>query len=137
MQHVINAFSKMKERNWDCIYMAIDAHGTFLKPTYKKDSVFKFYDGSENVLKYLSTRKDIKLILFTSSHTEYISNLLNELVSRGIYFDYVNENPEIESDKISCFETKFYFDVLLDDKAGFNPETDWSRLLDTVEQYHL
>ena len=27
---------------------------------------------------------------------------------------------------VQCFEKKFYFNILLDDKAGFDPETDWS-----------
>ena len=34
------------------------------------------------------------------------------------------ENPEIESNRYANFTKKFYYDILLDDKAGFEPN-DW------------
>lgn len=134
MNHIERAFDKMKERKWDCIYFAIDAHGTIFKSTYKKDNVFEYYPGAKEVLKYLSTRDDIKLILWTCSHPSYIDSLFKNCVFNHIYFDYVNENPEVETNELSNFSQKFYFDVVLDDKAGFNPETDWWKLFDLIVQ---
>jgi len=135
MKYVERAFAKMKERNWDCIYFAIDVHGTFIKSTYKKDTHFEFYPGAEEVLKYMSTRPDIKMIMYTSSHASYTDCLFEELISKHIYFDYINENPEVETNKISDFSIKFHFDVILDDKAGFEAETDWKLLKETLEKY--
>ncbi len=52
----------------------------------------------------------------------------------GIKFDYVNENPEIHAlssdPKSSDFSDKFYFNVGIDDKFGFDPESDWVDLYD-------
>lgn len=135
MFHVDNAFKKMKERNWDCIYLAIDVHGTILKPTHKKDVHFEFYTGAEDALKYLSTRDDLKLIIYTSSHKAYIESLIEFFLEHHIYFDFVNENPEVESNVISDFDDKFHFDILLDDKAGFNGDTDWKPLIEAIEKY--
>jgi hypothetical protein len=67
----------------------------------------------------------VKLILWTSSHRPVIDNALEFLRKKGIFFDYVNENPDIDNDKLCDFSDKFYFDVLLDDKAGFYPARDW------------
>ncbi len=135
MHHVDRAFEKMKERKWDCIYFAIDIHGVILKSNYKKGHYFEYYSGAEEVLRYLSTRDDIKLIMFSSSHKAYTEGLIGDMLEKHIYFDYVNENPEVETNELSDFETKFYFDVLLDDKAGFDPSTDWKRLLDTLAKH--
>jgi hypothetical protein len=135
MHHVDRAFEKMKERNWDCIYFAIDVHGTILKSTYKKDLKFEFYDGAEEVLRYMSTRDDIKMIVYSSSHKAYLESLIEFLLEKHIYFDYVNENPEVETNELSDFDSKLYFDVLLDDKAGFDPTTDWKRLLDSLSKH--
>lgn len=132
MNYVTKAFDKMRERKWDCIYFAIDLHGTVLKPTHKKDTHFEFYPGAEEVLRYLSTRNDIKLIIYTSSHNAYIESLMGTLLEKHIYFDYINENPEVETNELSDFNVKFHFDVLLDDKAGFDPDTDWKDLLNTI-----
>ena len=43
----------------------------------------------------------------------------------NINFDYINENPEINSNKLSDFSKKFYFNIGLDDKCGFDAEQDW------------
>lgn len=118
----------MKEKKWDCIYFAVDAHGTFIKSTYKQDKEFAYYPGAEETLKLISQRDDIKLILWTCSHPAYIESLFEDCVGRHIYFDYINENPEVETNELSNFEQKFYFDVVLDDKGGFDPETDWLKL---------
>ena len=48
----------------------------------------------------------------------------------GIEFSYINENPEVAGKtEWGDFDTKMYANVLLDDKAGFDPEEDWHALL--------
>jgi hypothetical protein len=59
----------------------------------------------------------------------------------GIMPQYFNENTAVENTATGNFSSKFYFSVLLDDKAGFNPETDWVLVKEQVEKerkkFHL
>jgi hypothetical protein len=51
--------------------------------------------------------------------------------SAGIPVAAVNENPFIENTATGNFDKKFYFSILVDDKAGFCP-TEWPDVLDRV-----
>ena len=50
----------------------------------------------------------------------------------GIEFDYINENPECKDTALCSFAQKFFFDILLEDKAGFVGETDWIEIQDAL-----
>jgi hypothetical protein len=67
------------------------------------------------------------LFLFTSSYPEEIKIYMNIFEKDGIYFKYVNENPEISESKGSFgyYYQKPYFSSCWEDKSGFDPETDW------------
>jgi hypothetical protein len=52
-------------------------------------------------------------------------NVLNWFESNGIRFTFINKNPHAKNTPRSIFEQKFYFSVLLDDRAGFEPISDW------------
>ena len=54
-------------------------------------------------------------------------------MNHDIYSWEFNFNPAIENTKTSCFDDKFYFSVLLDDKAGFDPDTDWKLIYDYLK----
>ena len=43
----------------------------------------------------------------------------------GVKFDYVNSNPEVGATDILDPSEKLYFNVGIDDKFGFEPDTDW------------
>jgi hypothetical protein len=45
--------------------------------------------------------------------------------ANGISFDMVNSNSETKNNELSCFDEKTYFNVGIDDKFGFDAETDW------------
>jgi len=47
------------------------------------------------------------------------------MLGENIIFDYVNENPECPSTELADFSRKMYYNFLIDDKSGFDPETDW------------
>ena len=47
----------------------------------------------------------------------------------GVSFDFFNENPLCESTELCNFKDKFYFNVLIDDKAGFDGESGWIDVL--------
>lgn len=118
-------FKKMQERKWDTIYIAIDMHDTISKSTYKDDAVINFYKHAEDCLRSLSTIESIKLILFTSTPIDKINLYLKEFKEHEIYFDFINSNPEAENNAYGDFSVKPYFNILFDDKAGFNPKKDW------------
>lgn len=128
-----NAFSIMAERSWDKIAVAVDLHGTVLKPNYGIELAQEFYPGAEECLKYMSTRGDIVMFMYSCTPTN-LKNMYNTMfVSKGIHIhtsiNDVYKLMDITSSVYQSFSEKPYFNVLLEDKAGFNPETDWEELL--------
>jgi hypothetical protein len=129
----INIYILRKEddpcRKFEKIFWAIDIHGTIMPPDYQKinkSDNFNYYTNAKEVLQMLSRRKDIfGLILYTCSYKEEIDIYLEKFSNDGITFDWVNENGECPSTKIGDFDKKFYFNILLDDKAGFDGNEDW------------
>lgn len=130
------AFKKKKEKGYECLYFAIDVHDTIYKANYSnKEHQRIWFDMSKETLQLMSKMKDIKLILYTCTHQKYIQLMLDFFNENNIQFDYVNENPGELSNDLSDFSKKFYFDVLLDDKAGFNGETDWHVVYTEIFNY--
>jgi len=72
------------------------------------------------------------MILWTSSFPEEIMQYVKIFEKDGIHFDGVNKNPGISSKNgnFGYYEDKFYFNVLFEDKAGFNPEKDWKEVFE-------
>lgn len=127
------AFKTKEERGWDTIYIAVDLHGTILNSNHSSENLpDKLFGGAAEALKLISKRKDImKLIMFTSSTPEHIAIYSDMLKEHGIIFDYINCNPEVETKPggYGYYKDKFYFNVLIDDKAGFDAETEWYDIL--------
>lgn len=131
---ILKQFDNMRARGWDKIFWAIDFHDTIMPGTYTSDDDNEqFYPGAVETLNILSRRKDCCLILWTSSHKQYAEKHLDRLNALGVQFDYFNENPECENTKLCDFNDKFYFNVLLDDKAGFDGNTDWIKIQSTLQ----
>lgn len=129
-----NAFRYARERGWERTYWAFDIHGTMIFPNYSEAEVpTEFYPCAREVLQAISRRHDIVRILFTCSHPEQIMKYQEYFRANEIYFDYVNENPEVPSNAYGCYEFKPYFNVLFEDKAGFDPHTDWQRVKEQLE----
>ena len=125
-----DSFELAKKKDWKRVYWAIDIHGVVIKPTYDSNKPDVFYDKAIPVLKQLSKRTDICLIMFTCSYQTTIDKYIEIFQGLGILFDYVNSNPEIVDNEYSSYKDKVYYNVFLEDKAGFDPLTDW----DVVEQ---
>lgn len=123
------AFNRAKSKKWDKIYIGVDLHGVVIEPDYDYNSGanVKYYDRAVEVLKLLSNRDDITLIMYTCSHPEEITRYNESFKAKGIQFDYVNENPEVENTRYGNYRDKPYFDILFEDKAGFVP-SDWHLL---------
>lgn len=125
--NIPRSFRMMKERGWDKLYWAVDLHDTICPADYIHPFTH-YYPYAKEVLQDLSSSHDSCLILFTSSFEAEINHVTDLLALDGIAFDYINENPEAQNTRHGDFSKKFYFNILLDDKAGFNGETDWQKI---------
>lgn len=139
------AYQVMNERNWDKIYWAVDLHGVVLKSNYEQGGYEFINPQAMLALQLLTSREENVVILWSSCHEEEQNDIIYFLAENGIVVDYFNENPEVENTKTGCFDKKFYFSVLLDDKAGFEPDEDWSTIYrfmlkrewERIEETHL
>lgn len=128
---VKRAFEKARQRGWKKLYFAFDIHDTIIKSNYDKSVLpTEIFVEAEYILKTISKRKDIIMILYSCSHPEELEKYVEFFKTKEIYFDHVNENPSIMTDHkgYGNYDKKMYFDVLIDDKAGFDPEIDWFSL---------
>lgn len=126
---VLNCISHARTKGWDKTYWAFDIHGTILKPTFQSAVLStEFYPYAKDVMQLISRQSNIVRILYTCSYPHEIAGYLRFFATHGIHFDYVNENPEISAGAYGHYERKFYFNVLFEDKSGFNPLMDWKEV---------
>ena len=83
----------------------------------------------------MTNRDDVCLILWSSTYREKLAMYLDHFAADGIRFDYVNANPEVTNTALSDFEAKLYYNVGIDDKFGFEPETDWTSVIEVLSLY--
>ena len=119
------AFKRMKDRNWEKIYVLVDIHDTVFEACYHEKEEYKWYPFAKEALKIMSYAQQISLILWTSTYENVINDYVEYFKTNGIRFDYINRNTETENTSLSCFDEKTYFNVGIDDKFGFEAETDW------------
>ena len=125
-------------KKWPKLYWAIDLHDAIIKATYKMDGPINYFVNAKKVLRQLSKRKDMCLILWTGSYSSTIQQVMTNFSGNKIYFDYVNHNPECKSDELRDTMEKIYFDILIDDKAGFDPKDyDWEKVEYILKQRGL
>lgn len=127
-------FERKVKRGWDLIYVVVDWHDTLMPATYTlKERNFNYFPYCIEALKRLSDKEDVRIILFTSSYQKDCYYLIEDLFSKGIHVDFINENPDEKNTPTGDFSRKFYYNILLDDKAGFDPLTDWKEINDLFE----
>jgi hypothetical protein len=124
--NIERALKRKLAKGYPKLYWCIDLHDVCIPGRYNKfNSDREFFPGAKEVLSFLSNSPNHCLILWSSSHRESLDEILPWFDSNGIHFSFINENPEIPNSHLCDFTNKFYFDVLLEDKAGFSGETDW------------
>ena len=117
-------------------YWFFDIHGTILRPNYKYGNTPKdFYPYAVETLQLLSTLPDIVMVVYTCSHPHEINEYVKLFESNNIKFHYINDNPEVPTDinGYGCYDKKPYMNVLFEDKAGFDAETEWKEVLDLMK----
>ena len=68
----------------------------------------------------------------TKSRWESPKHSRRRFAGDGIHFDYINENPEVGNSSFQDFSVKLYFNVGIDDKFGFDPGTDWVKVIEAL-----
>jgi hypothetical protein len=126
---ITNCLRLAQERSWKKTYWAFDIHGTMLRPNYQTNNISTdFYPHVIETMQLIGQRKDIVKILYTCSYPHEITQYLKYFSDHGIHFDYINSNPEVADGGYGYYKDKFYFNVLMDDKAGFDGESDWKEI---------
>lgn len=131
LNQIKKTFEVSHHKQWYETYWAFDIHGTLIKPTYDlNNQLVEYYPFAKEALQLLTERDDIKMILYTCSYPHEIEMYLREFEKDEIFFDHVNKNPGISSNmgNFGYYEEKFYFNVLFEDKAGFDPTTEWEEI---------
>lgn len=124
--NIDRTYKEMARRNWDTIYVCVDVHDVILEGKYNRLNVGAAYmPNAIRVLKHWTHKPDVRLILWSCSHEDATSSVLAGLEAEGVKFDFINENPECPDNDLCSFGKKFYSNIILDDKAGFEGETDW------------
>lgn len=132
----VNHFELKEKRNWDKTYWAFDIHGTILRPNYTYGNTpDDFYPMAKETLQFISKLPDVVMFLYTCSHPHEIEEYLQLFKKFDIDFKYVNENPEVQTEKegYGNYDKKPYMNVLFEDKAGFNPEVEWQEVYDLLK----
>jgi len=138
VNQIQRTFDVSFKKEWYFTYWAFDIHGTILVPSYDlNEDTMQFYPHAKEALQKISKRDDIKMILWTCSYPHEIQKYIRFFAKNGIQFEHVNENPGISSNmgNFGYYEEKFYFNVLFEDKAGFDPLRDWKPVLNQMEYY--
>lgn len=131
------AYRVMKERNWDTVYWAIDLHGVCLKSNYAQGGYEWINPLVLRGLRFISERAENKIILWSSAYPTEYPAIIKFFNDSGIKILAFNENPEAADTPSGCFSSKFYFSVLLDDKAGFDPDNDWYDICTFYQQMNI
>jgi hypothetical protein len=125
--NIEKTFELKAKNNWDTLYVLLDLHGPVIL-SHSHDTFQFITEDCIEVLRWFSKRKDFRIILWTSSYVSEIEDIIKWLSIYEIDVDYVNCNPECKNTKKADFHKKPYFNICIDDKAGFEPLTDWKEI---------
>lgn len=130
------AYLNAKKRGWDKIYIAVDIHDTIAESNYK-NTLPDVYPEAIVAIKYLQSLPECVLILFSSCYEKDYETYMKHFESFGLKFDYFNENPQVPNTATGDFTKKFYYNMIIDDKAGFRPK-HWNQVIEYVAMFrHL
>lgn len=127
------AFEAMERKGWDNITVAVDLHDTVFKSTYSEEVSEEFYPYAKETLQLMSEHPQIKMYMFTCTPSKirrkYRKFLLENNIVMSTHPKDVMNSMRIKENAFQAYDTKPYYNVLLDDKAGFDPDQDWIFLL--------
>lgn len=132
MSSIINtvkkAYSLISEK-YPLVYWNVDLHGVCFKSNYENSEYLWINDECIKCLQAITSNPINKLILWSSCHKDEQLKIIQFMKSYNINVDFFNENPLTSNTIYADFSQKYYFSILLDDKAGFEPYIDWEDIL--------
>lgn len=129
MKSIVTQYKDFRDNQiYDKCYIMVDLHNTVFVPTFDNPENFNYFKLAKQCLQILSKFPWVKLIMWTSCYPDKIQMYLKHFWENNINFDYVNENPECKNSSYACFDNKFYFDIGIDDRFGFDAKNDWADL---------
>lgn len=132
--YITKTYESKERRGWKTIYWLIDLHDTIIPGNYTKNNDGKqFYPYAKETLQLLSKRQDTVLILWTSGHLQPSYDAMDWMKEQGINFTYLNANPLEKDTELCDFTKKMYFNILLDDKSGYDGEKDWESIYNLMK----
>lgn len=129
------AWADAATKGYDHVVIAVDLHGTMVDSKVfnaapgniemkVQSSIFR---SAVTALKLLSEHPSVTMFIYSGTKRRKLEQVLEELMSRyGIEIDIDYSSDTQYS--IQSFKNKPYFGILLDDKAGFDPDTDWDEI---------
>lgn len=123
------AYEKHSEK-YPHIFWKIDLHGVCLRSSYKSGEYEWINNDVVPALKEIMSCPHSKIILWSSCYEHEQQKIIDFFNNSGIRVDFFNENPMFANTEYGCFDQKFYFSILVDDKAGFDPDTEWKLIHD-------
>lgn len=129
---ILEAYRSFEEHSWNKIYVALDIHGTVAMADYKSASTC-LYDACVPALQEISSYAEVSIILFSCCHPPDFPKYFKLFRDNNIQVDFFNCNPEVPNTETGCFDSKFYYNVIFEDKAGFRPYM-WPQVLTTFRQ---
>lgn len=135
IQHGIEqAYKKAHKRGFPNVYWAVDLHDTCLTATYAANEPASYEWINPHVkdaLLRLAALPETHIILWSSVHESEKAPYLKFFEDAGIRIAGFNSNPHETGSETCCVTEKFYFSILIDDKAGFH-HMEWMYIPDWV-----
>ena len=123
VQAIERAKTRAMEKGWDYTHWFFDIHETIIVPNYEPGKIpTEFYPDAKETLQMISKRSDIKMHLYTCSWPNEVEQYDKYFKENDINFDFLEaNNPEVLNNALGFYDYKPYFNVLAEDKAGFDP----------------
>ena len=134
------SYARYKAKGYKYWYWAVDVHDVIFKGDYKVESALNWVTNAKRALKIINNIPDIKVILYTSTRQDQTQKLIDKIKNEtGLEVYAVNKNPDFDTDPqgLCEFNGKFCFDLMLDDKAGFDYSNGWEEVIDTLIDLNL
>ena len=126
------AYIYAQKKNWSTIYWMIDIHSTIAESNYANEMPTLIPEAIP-VIQELQSYPETCLILWSSCHKhDHLRYMRHFLIEGGMKFTYFNQNPEIENTETGDYSIKPYFNILIDDKAGFRKNV-WKIVSDATK----
>lgn len=139
MQQIESMFDKgyatAKAAKYSYMVVAVDLHGTIVDSKTFNETQGKFVEKIEaslypfaiKALQAMSAHESIVMYIYSGTKKRKLKKLVKFLSSKYGITIATRYHPTTNHASQS-FKNKPYFNILLDDRAGFDPKLDWNEI---------